>query len=367
VNRGPQTTVLRPLNPGLQYTVLRPLNPGLQARGGARGPIWQNRSVIVDCALYVDGHRRPGSLPVEGARAAATAPGSFVWVGLREPSPEEFDLVREEFGLHELAVEDAMTADQRPKLEVYDHTLFIAMKTARYLDQEEEVDFGEIFMFLGSDFIVVVRHGEAAELASVRRSLDSQPDLLSRGPAAVLHGIMDRVVDAYGPVVLGLAKDIDEVERDVFSPEWSNPAERIYLLKREVLEFHAAARSLVEPLERLTRYALPAVDEDTRRYFSDVYDHAAKAASQLEQYRDLLTSVLEANLAQIGVRQNEDMRKISAWVAVAVVPTLIAGIYGMNFSHMPGLRSDWGFPVVGGFMALVAGTLYWLFRRSDWL
>jgi magnesium transporter len=180
--------------------------------------------VIVDCALYVDGHRRPGSLPLEGARAAATAPGSFVWVGLREPSPEEFDLVREEFGLHELAVEDAMTADQRPKLEVYDHTLFIAMKTARYLDQEEEVDFGEIFMFLGSDFIVVVRHGEAAELASVRRSLDSQPELLSRGPAAVLHGIMDRVVDAYGPVVLGLAKDIDEVERDVFSPSTRTPA-----------------------------------------------------------------------------------------------------------------------------------------------
>jgi len=329
--------------------------------------VCQNRRVIVDCALYVDGRRQPEPLPVEGARAAATAPGSFVWVGLLEPTSDEFDLVRREFGLHELAIEDAMYADQRPKLEVYDHSLFVALKTARYLDREEEVDFGEIFIFHGSDFIVVVRHGQPAELASLRRNLEDDPELLSRGPAAVLHAIMDRVVDAYGPVVQGLAKDIDEVERDVFAPEWSNPAERIYLLKREVLEFHAAARSLVEPLERLTRYSLPAVDEDTRRYFRDVYDHAAKAASQLEQYRDLLTSVLEANLAQIGVRQNEDMRKISAWVAVAVVPTLIAGIYGMNFSHMPGLRSDWGFPVVGGFMALVAGTLYWLFRRSDWL
>ncbi len=323
--------------------------------------------MIVDCALYVDGRRQPEPLPVEGARAAATTPGSFAWVGLLEPSAEEFDLVRKEFGLHELAVEDAMKADQRPKLEVYDDTLFVALKTARYLDREEEVDFGEIFIFLGSNFIVVVRHGQAAELASVRRSLEDQPELLVRGPAAVLHGIIDRVVDAYGPVVQGLGKDIDEVEREVFSPRWSNPAERIYLLKREVLEFHAAARSLVEPLDRLMRFPLPGVDEDARRYFRDVHDHGTKAASQLDQYRDLLTSVLEANLAQIGVRQNEDMRKISAWVAVAVVPTLIAGIYGMNFSRMPLLHSDWGFPVVGGVMAAVAFTLYRLFRHSGWL
>ncbi len=323
--------------------------------------------MIVDCALYENGERRPEPLPVEGARAAAAAPGSFVWIGLLEPTSEEFEAVREEFGLHELAVEDAMKAEQRPKLEVYDDTLFVVLKTARYLDREEEVDFGEILVFLGAHFVVVVRHGEATELASVRRNLEQQPELLRHGPAVVLHGIMDRVVDAYGPVVNGLGKDIDEVERDVFSPEWTNPAERIYLLKREVLEFHVAARSLIEPLGRLMRGSLPVIDEDTRRYFRDVHDHAVRATSQLEQFRDFLTSALEANLAQITVRQNEDMRKISAWVAVAVVPTLITGVFGMNFSRIPGLSSAWGFPVVAGIMACVAFTLYRLFRRSGWL
>jgi magnesium transporter len=323
--------------------------------------------VIVDCAIYADGYRLPAEQPIEGAMAAARGAAGFVWIGLFEPTEDEFEAVREEFDLHELAVEDAIQAHQRPKLEVYDDTIFVVLKTARYVDSTEEVDFGEIQMFLGQQFVVVVRHGEASSLSLVRRQLEREPDLLRLGPAAVLHAVLDRVVDGYAPVVDGIGKDIDEVEAEVFAPVWSNPAERIYFLKREVLEFQSAARSLIEPLERLMRGYVPAIPAGIREYFRDVHDHALQASMQVDQYRDLLTSVLDANLTQAGIRQNEDMRKISAWVAVAVVPTLLAGIFGMNFSRMPGLNSAWGFPLVVAVMAVVATVLYRAFRRSGWL
>lgn len=323
--------------------------------------------MIVDCAIYENGHRRPGTQLIEGAMAALDDPDGFVWIGLFEPTEAEFEAVRAEFDLHELAVEDAIIAHQRPKLELYDDTVFVVLKTARYIDQTEEIDFGEILMFLGRRFVVIVRHGEATSLSQVRRQLEAKPELLRLGPSAVLHGVMDRVVDAYLPVLDGLNKDIDEVEAEVFSPERSNPAERIYFLKREVLEFQAAARSLIDPLERLMRGFVPAVNEEIKEYFRDVHDHAVQASTRIDQYRDLLTSVLEANLTQTGVQQNEDMRKISAWVAVAVVPTLIAGIFGMNFARMPGLNSDWGFPLVVAIMGLVAGVLHRAFRKSGWL
>ena len=224
-----------------------------------------------------------------------------------------------------------------------------------------------ILLFLGEQFVVVVRHGEATRLAPVRRDLDRRPELLQLGPSAVLHAIMDKVVDDYIPVLNGLGRDIDEVEADVFSNEWSNPAERIYFLKREVLEFLAAARPLVDPLGRLMRGTVPAVDPELHEYFRDVYDHLVRTVSQLDQYRDLLTSILEANLTQVGVRQNEDMRKISAWVAIAVVPTLIAGIFGMNFNRMPGVEEVWGFPAAIVVMVAAALGLHTLFRRSGWL
>ncbi len=323
--------------------------------------------MIVDCAIYEDGLRRPGKQEVLGARKLAAETGGFVWIGLYEPSEEEFAAVREEFDLHELAVEDAMKAHQRPKLEVYDETLFVVLKSARYLDREEEVEFGEILLFIGTDFAVVVRHGEASGLTEARRSLERQPDMLRMGPSAVLYRVMDKVVDDYTPVVDGLGKDIQEVEKDVFSTEWSNPAERIYFLKREVLEFQQALSSLIDPLNRLGQGFFEVIADDMREYFRDVHDHAVRVSEQIVAFRDLLTSVLEANLTQISVRQNEDMRKISAWVAIAVVPTLIAGIFGMNFQRMPGVAEVWGFPAVVGLMVIVAGTLYRLFRRSGWL
>ncbi|MBT8249718.1 MAG: magnesium/cobalt transporter CorA [Acidimicrobiia bacterium] len=321
--------------------------------------------MIVDCAIYENGVRRPGTQTIEGA-ASAVGDG-FVWIGLFEPTEPEFEAVRKEFDLHELAVEDAISAHQRPKLEVYDDTLFVVLKTARYIDKTEDVDFGEINIFLSKQFIVVVRHGEASSLAAVRRRLEREPALLELGPASVLYAVMDRVVDGYAPVVDGLGKDIDEVEAEVFSAEWKNPAERIYLLKREVLEFQSAARSLLDPLERLMRGHIPAISSDIKEYFRDIHDHALRASTQVDQFRDLLNSILEANLTQAGVAQNEDMRKISSWVAVAVVPTLIAGIFGMNFNRMPGLNSDWGFPIVVLIMTLVAGFLYRAFRKSGWL
>ncbi len=323
--------------------------------------------MIIDCGHYRDGKRQPGTLTVAAAAEAARTSGGFVWIGLYEPTAQEFAEVRVEFDLHELAVEDAIQAHQRPKLEVYDDTLFVVLRTARYLDAEEEIELGEIQLFIGEQFAVVVRHGEASRLGAVRAALERRSDLLELGPSAVLHAVMDRVVDDYAYVLVGLGKDIDEVEASVFSTNRENPTERIYFLKREVLEFLAATRPLVEPLARLMRGMVPAVHPELEEYFRDVHDHALRTATQVEQYRDLLTSVLEANLTQVGIRQNEDMRKISAWVAVAVVPTLIAGIFGMNFSRMPGVNQAWGFWAAIAVMLIAAGSLYGLFRRSGWL
>jgi magnesium transporter len=323
--------------------------------------------VIVDCAVYEGGHRRDGAVDVHRAVAAGHQPDTFVWIGLYEPNEQEFDSIRREFKLHELAVEDAIHAHQRPKLEVYGEMVFIVLKTARYVDSDEVVQLGEILIFLGSDYVITVRHGQASSLTEVRAQLESRPERLKHGPGAVLHAIVDRVVDDYGPAIEGLSDDIEEVENEVFSPERTNPVERIYKLKREVLEFNRAAGPLVEPVNRLAKGQYELIPSAVRAYFRDVNDHLLRVHEQLEGFRDQLTSVLEANLAQVTVRQNDDMRKISAWVAIGVVPTMIAGIYGMNFDHMPELRWSLGYPAVLVLMLLVCSTLYWRFRRAGWL
>jgi magnesium transporter len=326
-------------------------------------------SVIVDCAVYENGSRRPGRIELhEAYEAGRSEDDAFVWIGLHEPTEEEFDSVRREFNLHELAVEDAIKAHQRPKLEVYGDSLFVVLKTARYVDPIEVVEFGEIMIFLGKGFVVVVRHGEASELRGARRSLEERPEMLQRGPGAVLLAIVDQVVDDYVPVVQGVDNDIQEVEQTVFSDlEAANPAQRIYLLKREVLEFHRATGSLLEPLDRLARRPHDLIHPDLPPYFRDVLDHLVRIDEQVETFRDLLTSVLEANLTQVSVRQNEDMRKISAWVAIAAVPTMIAGIYGMNFEYFPELTWSFGYPAVLTAMATACFLLYRAFRRSGWL
>ena len=323
--------------------------------------------MIVDCAVYQSGHREPGTLDLDQVAAACRRTDAFVWIGLYEPTDEEFDTVAREFGLHELAVEDAVTAHQRPKLEMYDQSLFIVLKTARYVDELEVVQFGEIQIFVGDGFVVHVRHGEASPLAEARRRVEQRPDLLKFGPGAVAHAIVDKVVDDYAPAIAGIENDISEVEYEVFSDSGTNPVERIYKLKREVLELHGATVPLVEPLDDLTRRSFALVPDDLDEYFRDVHDHLLRIVQRVVTDRDLLSSVLEANLTRVSVRQNEDMRKISAWVAIAAVPTMIAGLYGMNFEHMPELESTYGYPVVLAFMATVCVLLYWRFRRSGWL
>jgi magnesium transporter len=323
--------------------------------------------VIVDCALYEDGRRRAGELPLDQAFEAGRDGRGFVWIGLHEPTPEEFEAVRAEFGLHELAVEDAIKAHQRPKVEVYDDTLFVVLKPVSYHEESEEIETGEILIFVGDGFLVTVRHGLATSLAEVRRRIEAEPERLRCGPEAVLHAIIDRVIDDYLPVAQALEQDIEEVEADVFSPGRTNPAERIFKLKREVLEFSRAAMPLAEPLDQLTEGSLPQIEGSMSSYFRDVRDHLTRVVEQIESQRELLTNILTANLTQVGVRQNEDMRKISAWVAIVAVPTMMAGIYGMNFDFMPELRWRFGYPLVLAVMLLACTLLYRRFRRSGWL
>ena len=339
--------------------------PPVDARG-RHFPAHNPRDVIVDCAVYENGHRRPGELALEEAYEAGAHHGAFVWIGLHEPTEEEFESVRREFDLHELAVEDAIDAHQRPKLEVYGDSLFVVLKTARYVESEQAVEFGEVQLFIGVDFIVTVRHGEAA-LHDVRLRTEQRPDLLRCGPGAALYAIVDRIVDDYQPVITGLDRDIRAIEGEVFSPSRSNPAERIYTLKREVLELHDAVAPLADPLNGLARGRHELIHEDVRPYFRDVHDHLLNVLAEVASFRDLLTSVLTANLTQVSVRQNEDVRRISAWAAIIAVPTAIAGLYGMNFENMPELGWSLGYPIVLGAIVVVCVSLYTYFRRIGWL
>jgi magnesium transporter len=326
--------------------------------------------VIVDCAVYENGRRRDGQVPLEHAYDVSGKKGIFVWIGLYEPTADEFDSLKREFELHELAVEDAIKAHQRPKLEVYGDMVFIVLKTARYVDPDEVVRLGEIQVFLGRDYVITVRHGDASELHSVRERLETEPELLEHGPSAVLHAIADRVVDDYFPALSGLEEDVDQVEDQVFSPvrqESGAVAQRIYKLKREVLEFHRATSPLVEPLGRLVKGQPDLIHPQVRAYFRDVNDHLMRTRDQLDGLRELLTGVLEANLTQVGVRQNEDMRKISAWVAILAVPTAIAAIYGMNFRHMPELGWRFGYPAALSLMLVICLVLHRSFKRWGWL
>jgi magnesium transporter len=323
--------------------------------------------VIVDCAIYEQGVRRDGKVELAHAYDERHRPGTFVWIGLYEPTEEEFDSLRREFKLHPLAVEDAIHAHQRPKLEIYDDMVFLVLKTARYVDPTEVIELGEVLVFLGDDFIITVRHGEASSLAPVRELLDSDPSRLKHGTGSVLHAILDRVVDDYQPAIEGLEADIDELEDQLFSGERVNPAERIYRLQREVLGFKRATGPLVEPIDKLARGHFSHVHPEIRDYFRDVNDHLIRVRDQLDAMHDLLASSLQANLAQVAVRQNDDVRKISAWVAIAAIPTAIAGIYGMNFEHMPELRWELGYPAVLLLILAICLALYRYFKKVGWL
>ena len=323
--------------------------------------------MIVDCAVYGQGHRLDRTHDVAGLRAEAADVGGFAWVGLVEPTVLEFDAVRSEFELHELAVEDAVKAHQRPKLEIYGDTLFLVVKTVGYVAAEQRVELGEVLLFVGPEFLVTVRHGEMGGLGNVREHLEHQPELLAHGPAAALHAIVDRIVDAYEPVGDGLRDAIEELEGLVFSSGGTNPVERIYRLRREVVHFARAVGPLRPALRNLTLPDTPNVDPELIPYFRDVADHAARVGDQIESFGALLNGVLQANLTQVSVRQNEDMRRISAWVAIIAVPTAVAGIYGMNFEHMPELEWRFGYPAVLLLILIACAALWLRFRRIGWL
>ena len=321
--------------------------------------------MIVDYAVYRDGGRLPGRLELDELYEECRQGEAFAWIGLYEPTPEELETVAKEFELHELAVEDAIKAHQRPKLERYGDSFLLVLKTA-CVPRGEAIDWGEVLVFVGGAFVISVRHAKM-ELHDVRVQLERRPDLLVHGPAAALWGIVDRVVDDYGPVVDALEEATENVERQVFSGSRDNPVSHIYRLKREVLELSSAVYPLLDPLDRIVEAAQPLVPEEMRPYFRDVHDHLLRTAGRVHGLREALSSILTANLTQASLRQNEDVRKISAWAAIIAVPTMVAGIYGMNFEHMPELGWRFGYPLVLALIAIACTALYWRFRRSGWL
>ncbi|GCD89065.1 magnesium/cobalt transporter CorA [Nocardioides sp. LS1] len=326
--------------------------------------------MIVDSALYRKGVRVPvdcGPSDLHEMRSRVTEPGDFVWIGLHEPSEAELEDVAVAFGLHHLAVEDAVNAHQRPKLERYDDSLFLVLKTLWYVDEEDAVETGEINMFVGEDFIVTVRHGHGSELHSAREHLEEQEAVLNHGPSAVVYAVCDRVVDGYTDVVAELEIDVDEVEASVFSPARTNDSVRIYTLKREIAEVRRAVMPLREPMRRFSSGLVPGIQEEAAPFFRDVADHLARAAEVVDTLDGLLSTAFEAHLARISVQQNEDMRKISAGVGLVAAPTLIAGVYGMNFNHMPELGWYWGYPFSIALMVLTSVALWVFFKKSGWL
>ncbi|MEU6588722.1 magnesium/cobalt transporter CorA [Streptomyces sp. NPDC046881] len=338
----------------------------------ARSPLG---SSVVNCVTYQDGVRVPGCADlVDAVRLVRKTGEGFVWLGLHEPTDREFAGVAELFDLHPLAVEDAVEAHQRPKLEHYGDTLFAVFKTVCYVEHEqltatsEVVDTGEIMVFVGSDFVITVRHGRHGSLGPLREELESDPQQLAKGPAAVLHAIADHVVDDYLSVTDALQADIDLVETDVFSENGArlDPG-RIYQMKRELLELKRAVVPLGRPVEDLATRPIRVVAPEIQAYFRDVLDHLIRAKEQIAAFDELLNSILQAHLAQVTVAQNEDMRKITAWAAVIAVPTMVCGVYGMNFDHMPELHWSFGYPLVMAVMATACLVLYRGFRRNGWL
>jgi magnesium transporter len=348
----------------------------------AETPAPSNRSpvlrAVVDCGVYVNGVRLPGPFTHSEARAKVhairqTGQEAFVWIGLHEPDEHQMQDVAKVFGLHPLATEDAVQAHQRPKLERYDDNLFLVLKTVNYVPHDsvvlarEIVETGEIMIFVGKDFVVTVRHGEHGGLADVRKRMDADPDHMRLGPYAVMHVIADYVVDHYLEVTQLMETDIDAIEEVAFAPGHRTEIEPIYLFKREVVELRRCVNPLSLPFQRMQTEHKDVISKEVRRYLRDVADHQTHAAEQIASYDENLSSLVQAALARVEMQQNVDMRKISAWAGLLAVPTMIAGIYGMNFQYMPILGWRWGYPVVLAGMVIICVLLYRNFRRRDWL
>jgi magnesium transporter len=323
--------------------------------------------MLVDCAHYKDGCRQDADpLALDEAAQRRSEEDGFVWLGLHDPQVAELTEVAERFDLPPLAVEDAMQAHQRPKIEDYDDGYFLVLHTARYLDETEEVEFGEVHVFTGPGYVVVVRHGAASELHSARERLEQQPELLRHGPASAVWAIMDKVVDDYQPVVEGIENDVEEVEEAVFAAV-GDQTRRIYLLRRELAEFYRAVHPLLGALDTLESRTRENVPKLLRNYLRDVEDHVKRVEEEITAQRDVLASIFQANLAVISLQQNDVVRKISGWAAIIAVPTFLASIWGMNFTHMPELPWHYGYPAALLAMFATGVTLYRVLRRAGWL
>jgi magnesium transporter len=337
---------------------------------------------LVAAVIYRNG-RRVECLPTvaETRRRLCEQPGTMAWIGLSHPAEPHLLAAATEFGLHELAVEDAIKAHQRPKLDRYRDTLFVALRAARYVDASEEVRFGEIHVFVGAGLVLTVRHGDAPDLAPVRTRMEGDPDLLRHGPEAVLYAVLDHVVDGYGPVVAGLQNDIDEIETEVFRGD-PHVSRRIYKLSREIIEFQRATHPLVGVLHALTAgFEKHCVHEELRRYLRDVIDHAVTVAERVDGFRQMIDHILTVNatlvsqaqtekmeqLTEASYAQSEEIKRISAWAAILFAPTLIGTVYGMNFTHMPELSWPFGYPLSLAMMAAMCVALYVAFKRRRWL
>ncbi|WP_333716938.1 magnesium and cobalt transport protein CorA [Gordonia sp. (in: high G+C Gram-positive bacteria)] len=350
-------------------TTRRPLRPPLPTV-----PVPVARAVV-DCAVYVDGARTPGNISYTKALEKVRKDrNGFVWLGLHAPDAKQMQDVGELFGLHELAIEDAIHAHQRPKLEVYDDIQFLILRTVKYVEHEsidqasEVVETGEIMIFTGPDFVITVRHGDHTHLSGVRHRLEERPELLALGPMAALHAIADRVVDSYLAVAEKMDADVEAIEDEVFALNRRRVRiEPVYMLKREVLELRRAVAPLTGPLIALTSPDRRGVPTEIRRYLGDVADHLAMVIEQIVEHDQVLSSLLDAATAKVGIQQNTDMRKISAWVAIGAVPTMIAGIFGMNFEHMPATSHVWAFYSLLAFLAVICVGLFAVFRHHRWL
>ena len=375
-----------PRHPSLTNPLYSPGSPSVDPRTSVAQPDDVARSSVAVNVVYNDGVRlaQPGSLAATYAllRERGDAhTGDLAWIGLVRPNETDLASLAAEFDLHELAIEDAVETHQRPKLERYGKTLFVVLRAARYDDRREEVDFSELHVFVGDDFVLTVRHGQAPDLSSVRRRMEADPELLALGPEAVLYAILDRVVDDYAPVVAGLGNDIDEIETEVFRGD-PTVSRRIYELSREVIEFQRAAAPLRAILHGLAAgFDKYGIDPELQRALRDVQDHVEQVVDRVEGFRQLLQNILLVNSALVGQRQNEEtkilseaslaqneeVKKISAWAAILFAPTLVGTVYGMNFQHIPELAWDLGYPFALGLMGMVSVVLFTVFRRRTWL
>lgn len=322
---------------------------------------------LINCAAYGGGVRRQ-TVPIDRLGEALREPDQFLWIGLFEPDAPLLRHVQRELGLHDLAIEDALNAHQRPKLELYHDSLFVVLRTAHHDAARHALEFGETHAFVGPNYIVTVRHGSLRSHVGVRARCESTPQLLVKGPGFVLYSVMDFVVDQYFPIVEAMAGELQELEEAIFGGELSSASTgRVYRLRRDLLALKRAVSPLMDVCNRLMRFETDLMPADTRVYFRDVYDHVIRINEMIDSQRELLTAALEANLALMSISQSEHMKRLAAWAAIIAVPTMIAGIYGMNFAHMPELRWQYGYEAALVVMAAACGALFYGFRRSGWL